>query len=135
MDAKTNTEQQLRTSQHLAAKLKDRLITAEKHHEETTMALIEEVEDLKYQLSVAKGEKEDVAAKLLEKQYQFYELRKLFWEVGVQLTARENLKSNESPEAQLAEHQRFIASIGGKLEDGARRIIKQAKERNNVDDD
>ncbi|KAJ7221332.1 hypothetical protein GGX14DRAFT_388515 [Mycena pura] len=135
MDRSTDTEQKLRTAQHTNSKLREQLLKVEKDHEETTRALIEEVEDLKYQLSVTKWEKENAAARLLEKQHQFYALRKVVYEVGLRLTARESHTSNKPLAAQLAEHRRFIASIGGKLEDGARGVIKEARERNNMDDE
>ncbi|KAJ7079850.1 hypothetical protein C8R44DRAFT_754546 [Mycena epipterygia] len=118
MDANAGltTEEQLQWFKDYAATLEKQALEA-KHHDGTVMELISEAEELRYSLSVARGEQKDTAAKLLWKEYQFYDLRRAIWQVGLWLTARESYKSTENVAEQLAESQRFIASIGGLLED------------------
>ncbi|KAJ7132034.1 hypothetical protein C8R44DRAFT_730785 [Mycena epipterygia] len=96
-------------------------------------ALIDEAEELRYQLSVAQGEKQEASERMLDKEHQIYEMRKLFWRIGTRLTARENHLGSGTTEDQLAEAKRFIASIGGQLEDGARGLIDRVRQRNRGD--
>lgn len=96
------------------------------------MELIDEIQELKYLLSVARGEQNTTATRLLRKEHDFYELRQVLFEVGVRLLARERktgVDSLEPVEVQLAEAKRFIASIGGQLEDGARGVIEASRKR------
>ncbi|KAF8155155.1 hypothetical protein K438DRAFT_359656 [Mycena galopus ATCC 62051] len=70
-----------------------------------------------------------MAERLVEKNHQLYDVRRMVLDVADRLMARELHKSEESVEAQLAESERFIMSIGGMLRDGAQGTVNQARRR------
>ncbi|KAJ7170414.1 hypothetical protein C8R43DRAFT_1120846 [Mycena crocata] len=74
-------------------------------HENTLDELYQEIRELKYKLSVAKGDIKDLEAKV------------------------PNKEPTGTVNEQLAEVTHFIVSIGGILEDGAQKVIENARQR------
>ncbi|KAJ6564280.1 hypothetical protein B0H19DRAFT_1258740 [Mycena capillaripes] len=113
-------------------RLEEQATEAKRQHENIVTELIEKAGELKYQLSIAQGERADADDKLYRNQEQLYNVRKLVVDVAARLAGRERLKSNDSVEGQLAETKRFIMSICGQLQDGVKGVVERAKRRNRV---
>ncbi|KAF8152678.1 hypothetical protein K438DRAFT_1864292 [Mycena galopus ATCC 62051] len=109
--------------------LEDRLAEKREHHDDMMARFAEKLENVQHELALAQGENEAMAKRLVEKDHQLYDVRRMVLDVADRLMAWELHKSEESVEAQLAESQRFIMSIGGMLRDGAQGTVNQARRR------
>ncbi|KAJ6608809.1 hypothetical protein B0H10DRAFT_1955133 [Mycena sp. CBHHK59/15] len=112
--------------------LEQELSDTKQHHEEIVQELFDDEADLKYSLSKTQSELRENQIKLSKRDDEVYELRRLVLQTADQLIARELRKSNETVEVQLAETQRFIMALGGRLRDLSRGIADQERRRSRV---
>jgi hypothetical protein len=112
----------------LIAELQDKIAEARPNHNDT----MKQHDELRYELALAHLEHQDTAYKLLEKELQLFDLRKLVLRLSDRLIARERHRSTASLAGQLQETNRFISSIGGQLRDGVHATSEQHRRRSRV---
>ncbi|KAJ7842376.1 hypothetical protein B0H14DRAFT_3456913 [Mycena olivaceomarginata] len=110
--------------------LRHELADALKSHANMVDELVEDADELRYQLAVASGNLEDTTRKLVEIKHQLYDLRQLVLRVGTRLVSWEKRESVATLEEEVVEAQRFISTVGGQLWDGARETVEQWRQRN-----
>ncbi|KAJ7209937.1 hypothetical protein C8J57DRAFT_1733706 [Mycena rebaudengoi] len=127
-----SVEEQLKDSKDFCETLLDRItVFEETRHDcdKTIRRLAEQGATLKYDLSVARGERDETISELREIKLQLADLRQMFLRISNSLIARERHRCSGTLEEQLAEHQRYIMSIGGRLRDGAQETVTQHRAR------
>ncbi|KAJ7091774.1 hypothetical protein C8R44DRAFT_750407 [Mycena epipterygia] len=77
MNVEGTPEQQVQWFKDHIKMLEEKASETQKQHKATVIELIDEAEELRYQLSMARGECKDTTAKLVEKEHQLYDIRQL----------------------------------------------------------
>ncbi|KAJ6501132.1 hypothetical protein C8R47DRAFT_1068113 [Mycena vitilis] len=101
---------------------------------EMTKSHANEVKQLRDQLILSLQDHKQTAERLLLREMDLYELRKLVCAVSGRLIARERHSSTACLEDQMAETQRLMLSIGGQLRDGMQGALKRIERLEKIGD-